>query len=96
MKKNLLRRVNKIKLLATDVDGVLTDSGMYYSEAGDELKKFNTQDGYGIVSLQCFPLSFQPRHLIIKLRQPCRKQARCTAPHDGADHRARGFCEPAI
>jgi YrbI family 3-deoxy-D-manno-octulosonate 8-phosphate phosphatase len=34
-----------IKLLATDVDGVLTDAGMYYSEAGDELKKFNTRDG---------------------------------------------------
>ncbi|MDR3653282.1 MAG: HAD hydrolase family protein [Paludibacter sp.] len=32
----------------TDVDGVLTDSGMYYSEAGDELKKFNTHDGMGM------------------------------------------------
>ena len=38
----------KIKLLLTDVDGVLTDSGMYYSEAGDELKKFNTHDGMGL------------------------------------------------
>ena len=28
-----------------DVDGVLTDSGMYYSENGDELKKFSTYDG---------------------------------------------------
>jgi len=37
-----------IKLLLTDVDGVLTDSGMYYSEAGDELKKFNTHDGMGL------------------------------------------------
>ena len=35
----------KIKLLLTDVDGVLTDSGMYYSENGDEMKKFNTRDG---------------------------------------------------
>ena len=39
---------NAIKLLLTDVDGVLTDSGMYYSEAGDELKKFNTHDGMGL------------------------------------------------
>jgi YrbI family 3-deoxy-D-manno-octulosonate 8-phosphate phosphatase len=31
-----------------DVDGVLTDAGMYYSENGDELKKFNTHDGKGI------------------------------------------------
>lgn len=35
----------KIKLFVTDVDGVLTDAGMYYSENGDELKKFNTHDG---------------------------------------------------
>ena len=35
----------RVKLVLTDVDGVLTDSGMYYSEAGDELKKFNTHDG---------------------------------------------------
>jgi YrbI family 3-deoxy-D-manno-octulosonate 8-phosphate phosphatase len=34
-----------VKLFLTDVDGVLTDAGMYYSENGDELKKFNTRDG---------------------------------------------------
>lgn len=39
------RDFTKIKLFATDVDGVLTDAGMYYSESGDELKKFNTHDG---------------------------------------------------
>ena len=38
----------KIKLFLTDVDGTLTDAGMYYSENGDELKKFNTRDGLGI------------------------------------------------
>lgn len=41
-----------IRLVATDVDGVLTDAGMYYTEAGDELKKFNTHDGMGIKLLQ--------------------------------------------
>jgi YrbI family 3-deoxy-D-manno-octulosonate 8-phosphate phosphatase len=35
-----------------DVDGVLTDSGMYYTNQGDELKKFNTRDGQGIALLQ--------------------------------------------
>ena len=35
-------------MLIIDVDGVLTDAGMYYSEKGDELKKFNTRDGMGI------------------------------------------------
>lgn len=39
--------LKKIKCLLTDCDGVLTDSGMYYSENGDELKKFNTKDGMG-------------------------------------------------
>lgn len=46
---NLLRN---IRLFATDVDGVLTDAGMYYSESGDEWKKFNTRDGMGIKLLQ--------------------------------------------
>jgi 3-deoxy-D-manno-octulosonate 8-phosphate phosphatase (KDO 8-P phosphatase) len=41
-----------IRLFATDVDGVLTDAGMYYSETGDEWKKFNTRDGMGIKLLQ--------------------------------------------
>lgn len=35
----------KIKLFLSDVDGVMTDAGMYYSENGEELKKFNTHDG---------------------------------------------------
>lgn len=42
----------EIRLFATDVDGVLTDAGMYYSESGDEWKKFNTRDGMGIKLLQ--------------------------------------------
>lgn len=37
----------KIKLFISDIDGTLTDGGMYYSENGDELKKFNTRDGMG-------------------------------------------------
>lgn len=44
--------LKSIRLFATDVDGVLTDAGMYYSESGDEWKKFNTHDGMGIKLLQ--------------------------------------------
>ena len=44
--------LKQIRLFATDVDGVLTDAGMYYSESGEELKKFNTRDGMGIKLLQ--------------------------------------------
>lgn len=49
MRKHVLKTqpVTKVKLFLTDVDGVLTDGGMYYSETGDELKKFNTRDGMG-------------------------------------------------
>lgn len=42
----------KIKLFLSDVDGVLTDGGMYYSEKGDELKKFNTRDGMAFQMLR--------------------------------------------
>jgi len=48
MRKHILNKAKEtsfIKLFLTDVDGVLTDAGMYYSERGDELKKFNTHDG---------------------------------------------------
>jgi N-acylneuraminate cytidylyltransferase len=45
-------RRDQIRLVATDVDGVLTDSGMYYSESGDELKKFSTRDGKGFELLR--------------------------------------------
>jgi YrbI family 3-deoxy-D-manno-octulosonate 8-phosphate phosphatase len=38
-----------IKLILTDIDGVWTDGSMYYSEKGDELKKFNTSDSAGIL-----------------------------------------------
>ena len=44
--------LQEIRLFATDVDGVLTDAGMYYAESGDEWKKFNTRDGMGIKLLQ--------------------------------------------
>lgn len=39
--------MDDIRLFISDVDGTLTDGGMYYSEIGDELKKFNTRDGLG-------------------------------------------------
>jgi 2-dehydro-3-deoxyphosphooctonate aldolase (KDO 8-P synthase) len=39
---------SKVKLFLTDVDGVLTDGGMYYSRDGDAAKKFNAHDGMGL------------------------------------------------
>lgn len=50
--QSLEHYLKKIKILITDVDGVMTDCGMYYSENGDELKKFNTRDGMAIQLLR--------------------------------------------
>lgn len=44
--------IPEIKMFLTDCDGCLTDGGMYYSENGDELKKFNTLDGMGFKLLR--------------------------------------------
>lgn len=42
----------KIRLLLTDVDGVLTDNGVYYSEAGEVMKRFSIRDGMGVERLR--------------------------------------------
>ncbi|MBR2265246.1 MAG: acylneuraminate cytidylyltransferase [Paludibacteraceae bacterium] len=56
MRKHVLNQhsidTKKIKLFLCDVDGTLTDGGMYYSENGDELKKFNTRDGVALSMLR--------------------------------------------
>lgn len=44
--------IPEIKMFLTDCDGCLTDGGMYYSENGDELKKFNALDGMGFQILK--------------------------------------------
>lgn len=45
---------HKIKWLFTDVDGVLTDCGVYYSSEGEELKRFSLRDGMGAERLRKF------------------------------------------
>lgn len=45
------QKTDKIKLLVLDVDGVMTDGGMYVTESGDHIKKFNTKDGLAIQHL---------------------------------------------
>jgi len=48
MVSKIQNKIKKIKLVLTDVDGVLTDGGMYYSETGEVMKKFNTRDSMGM------------------------------------------------
>src|SRR3989338_6753506 len=45
-------RIKKIKLLALDVDGVLTDGKIIFDSKGNETKHFNVKDGFGIVMLK--------------------------------------------
>ena len=45
-------RLAQVKLLALDVDGVLTDGGLYYSDSGEEMKRFHVKDGQGLKSLR--------------------------------------------
>lgn len=47
-KKKSIKPTSPVKLLVLDIDGVLTDGGVYFSESGDESKKFNVKDGMGI------------------------------------------------
>lgn len=44
--------MKNIKLFLTDVDGCLTDGGMYYGETGEEMKRFCVYDGMGMVLLR--------------------------------------------
>ena len=45
-------RARRLKLMAFDVDGVLSDGSLFYSDAGIEIKAFNTLDGFGLKMLQ--------------------------------------------
>ena len=48
----LLLKAQGIKVVFFDVDGVLTDGGLLFSESGETLKRFNTLDGHGLKLLQ--------------------------------------------
>ncbi|MHB1688211.1 MAG: KdsC family phosphatase [Ignavibacteriaceae bacterium] len=51
-KSELAKKAAKIKLVLTDNDGVLTDTGVYYSIRGEELKRFSIRDGMGVERLR--------------------------------------------
>ena len=48
----LLLQAQGIRVVFLDVDGVLTDGGLYFSEDGETIKRFNTLDGHGLKLLQ--------------------------------------------
>ncbi len=50
--EELVARARRIKLVLTDCDGVLTDTGVYYSARGEEMKRFSIRDGMGFERLR--------------------------------------------
>ncbi|MFM7005703.1 MAG: KdsC family phosphatase [Flavobacteriales bacterium] len=48
---SLDQKIKALKMLILDVDGVLTDGGMYVSEKGDQMKRYHTQDGLALLEL---------------------------------------------
>ncbi|MBF9219745.1 KdsC family phosphatase [Hymenobacter ruricola] len=49
---DLTASARRVRLVLTDCDGVLTDGGVYYSERGEEMKRFNIRDGMGVERLR--------------------------------------------
>jgi len=45
-------KLSKVKLVITDVDGVLTDGKIYYTEHGETIKEFHARDGFAVLMLQ--------------------------------------------
>ena len=65
---DLINKAKKIQLLAFDVDGVLTDGGLYYDHQGNENKKFHAQDGHGIKIIQTIGIQTM---IISGRKSPC-------------------------
>ena len=49
---SLAERIKPLRLVTFDVDGVLTDGGLYLSDSGEEFKRFNSLDGHGLKMLK--------------------------------------------
>jgi 3-deoxy-D-manno-octulosonate 8-phosphate phosphatase (KDO 8-P phosphatase) len=69
--KLLLKKFQKIKLVLTDVDGVLTDGGMYYTKDGDIMKRFFVRDGMGVNLLKRQGI---PTIIVTKEKNPVTKK----------------------
>ena len=49
--QEIYEKARRIRVAAFDVDGILTDGGLYYADSGEELKRFNVRDGQGLKML---------------------------------------------
>ena len=71
MKSSILEKCKNIRIVMTDVDGVLTDGGMYYTEKGDVMKKFHVRDGMGVTLMKKYDI---PTVIVTKEKTPMVKQ----------------------
>jgi 3-deoxy-D-manno-octulosonate 8-phosphate phosphatase (KDO 8-P phosphatase) len=87
---DLRQRAARVRLVVTDVDGVLTDGGVYYSERGEELKRFNVRDGMGVELLRTHGIrtAFLTREVSASVKARARKLALEHAWLGVADKRA--------
>ncbi len=71
----LLDALARVRLLSLDVDGVLTDGGLYYTESGEELRRFNVRDGLGIQMLGAagLPVAVLTASATPAIAQRCRR-----------------------
>ena len=85
-----MKYLKNIKLVLTDVDGVLTDGGRYFSKNGEELKKFHTRDGMGVNLLLRSDI---PTAIITKEKSPITKkwatQMNITKVYSGAIYKEK-------
>jgi len=73
----LRRRARSLRTVLTDCDGVLTDGGVYYSERGEELRRFDVRDGMGFellrrAGLTCGIVSREPSQAILRRAEKLR------------------------
>ncbi len=54
--EKLIENIRNIKLIAIDIDGVMTDGSLFYSKDGEAIKRFNVKDGQGIKLAQLYGL----------------------------------------
>lgn len=92
------KKIDKIKLLVLDVDGVMTDGGMYYTESGDQFKKYNTKDGMAIQHLvksnfQVAIISSGFKAEMVKARAELLGIQRCYVGRDPKMQILEGYCK---
>ncbi len=91
----LFKRASKIKLVLTDCDGVLTDTGVYYSADGEAMKRFSIRDGMGVERLRKYA-NVETGILTGEATEIVRKRAeklKMLEIHLGIDYKDRQFKE---